>query len=357
MIIRCEYNPLIKPDDVKPSREDFCVEGVFNCGVVKYKDQILLLCRVAESVINHDPEKVMIPVADEEDGNDCIRIIEINKNENKQYDYSDSRSIWKINAVGVRKILYLTSISHFRLARSNDGIHFKIDDSPTIMPALAEEAWGIEDPRITKILDTYYITYTAVSKYGAGAALIQTKDFKEYERLGMIFAPENKDVAIFPEKIGGRYYALNRPVPFAIGSPDMWIARSDDLLHWGEQRHFLGVSEECSWRSGRIGGGAVPVKTKKGWLLIYHAADKENIYCLGALLLDLENPYKIIANTKLPILKPEFPYETEGFFKNVVFTCGVLLEEDTLIIYYGASDDKICRADISLEELFRCFNE
>lgn len=356
MIVRCEYNPLIIPDDVKPSMENFCVEGVFNCGVIRYKDEVLLLCRVAESVMNDDPDKVMIPVVVNKNGIDRIDIVEIMKSENPQYDYSDSRSIWLQESNGVKRIEYLTSLSHLRLARSSDGIHFNISDVPTIFPNASEESWGMEDPRITKIEDTYYITYTAVSKHGAAAALIRTMNFENYERLGLIFAPENKDVTIFPEKIKDNYYALNRPVPFAIGTPDMWIARSKDLIHWGEQRHLLGVSEDCSWINGRIGGGAVPIKTKRGWLVIYHAADKENKYCLGAMLLDLKNPVKVIANTELPILKPEMVYETEGFFRNVVFTCGVLLERDTLIVYYGAADDKICRVDITLEELYGYLN-
>ena len=135
----------------------------------------------------------------------------------------------------------------------------------------------------------------------------------------------------------------------------MWIARSPDLIHWGEQKHFCGLSDadEDRWDNGRIGGGAVPFRTEKGWVKIYHAADKNDRYCLGAFLLDANDPSKVLNKTAEPILQPEMDYEKYGFFGNVVFTCGCLLKEDTVRIYYGAADDKICRADIRLEDIFQ----
>jgi predicted GH43/DUF377 family glycosyl hydrolase len=220
------------------------------------------------------------------------------------------------------------------------------------MPETKEEAWGMEDPRITKIDEVYYISYTAVSRYGAAAALISTKDFITFTRHGIIFLPENKDITIFPEKIRGKYYAFNRPVPKSFGTPDIWLAESEDLLHWGKYRHFYEVSE-TGWDNGRVGGGAPPIRTEKGWLKIYHAADSNDRYCLGAFLLDLEDPAKILAKSQLPLLEPEAEYEINGFFGNVVFTCGCLLEEDKLRIYYGAADDSICLAEISLQDLYR----
>ena len=355
IVNRCEQNPLIQPHQVKPSRDDFQVEGVFNCGVTTYQGEVILLCRVAEAVKNTDDNQVIVPLVEKVDGNDVIVTKVIKKSEHPEYDFSDSRSIWTNGMNGPRKIVYLTSLSHFRIARSKDGVHFTISEQPDIFPD-ATESWGIEDPRITLIDDVYYITYTSVACYGASTSLITTKDFIHFQRHGILFAAENKDVTIFPEKISGCYWALNRPVPMAIGNPDMWIAKSPDLIHWGQQKHFLGVSKENSWINGRIGGGAVPVKTERGWLVVYHAADKDNRYCLGALLLDSKDPSVILANTKHPILEPTESYEREGFFGNVVFTCGVLVHEDTLIIYYGAADDKICRADITLEDVFKEFN-
>jgi beta-1,2-mannobiose phosphorylase / 1,2-beta-oligomannan phosphorylase len=350
-------NPLIKPSDVKASREDFKVDGVFNCGVCKYNDEYILLCRVAESVKVVSEDEVKIPVVVNKNGEDVIEIVSFNKKIDTQFDYSDSRSLWITDVKGGRKIAYLTSLSHIRVARSKDGENFEIADEAFIKPIASEEEWGIEDPRITQIDDTYYINYTSVTRNGAATSLVSTKDFVSYERHGIIFAPENKDVTIFPEKINGKYITFNRPVPSVIGGPDIWMAESHDLIHWGKQKHFYGVSNDDSWENGRVGGGAVPFLTEKGWVKIYHAADKDNRYCLGAFLLDKDDPSKILAKTNRAILEPKEDYEIEGFFGNVVFTCGCLFEDGIVKIYYGAADDKVCRADIKIEDIFKVMDK
>lgn len=352
-ISRCSENPLLVPENVVPSRPDFKVDGVFNCGVTEYKGEILLLCRVAESVVCESMDEVKIPIVVNQDGKDRIDVITYQKNVNQDLDFSDSRYVSK--KMGKKnKVLNLTSLSHLRIARSKDGIHFTIEDNPAIFPNSQEENWGMEDPRITKIEERYYINYTSVTQNGPATSLISTEDFINFNRHGIIFAPENKDVTIFPEKIDGMYVAFNRPVPCGIGSPEMWIAKSPDLLHWGEQKHFCGLSKEDeeSWDNGRIGGGAVPFLTDRGWIKIYHAADKNDRYCLGAFLLDSKDPSKVLSKTEKPILEPETDYEKNGFFGNVVFTCGCLLKGDTVIVYYGAADDKICRADLKLDDIF-----
>lgn len=352
-MMRCVNNPLVTAKDVKPSRPDFRVEGIFNCGVCRYQDEILLVCRVSESA-GFTEQKVNIPVMVPDGNRMKMDVIEIVKKEHPEWDFSDSRSI-TTNTPRGRKVVYLTSFSHLRLARSRDGIHFTVDDAPMLPPAMEEESWGMEDPRVVKIEDTYYINYTAVSPQGPATALLSTKDFQQYKRHGIIFTPENKDVVIFPEKIGGRYYALNRPVSQEFGTPEMWISESPDLIHWGNHRHFCGVSEK-SWESGRIGGGAVPFLTEKGWIEFYHAADGANRYCIGAMLLDARHPQKILARTEKPVLQPEADYETSGFFGNAVFTCGCCQNGDTIALYYGAADDKICRADITLKEIYHALN-
>jgi predicted GH43/DUF377 family glycosyl hydrolase len=346
-------NPLIQPEDVKPSRPDFKIDGVFNCGVAEYHGEILLLCRVAESVKCDDENVLKVPVVVNKEGKDVIDVITYVKSEHPELDFSDSRQVYKVEKKR-KKCVNLTSLSHLRLARSKDGIHFEIADKPAVFPSAEEESWGMEDPRITQIGNTYYISYTSVTKNGPATSLISTKNFMNYERHGIIFAPENKDVTIFPEKIRGEYTAFNRPVPSAIGNPEMWIARSPDLIHWGEQKHFCGLSEEAGdrWDDGRIGGGAVPFKTERGWVFIYHAADQNDRYCLGAMLLDRNDPSKVLAKTSEPILQPEEEYEKTGFFGNVVFTCGCLYKDGMVILYYGAADDKICRADIRLDDIF-----
>jgi len=347
---RCKENPLITAGDVRPSRKDFIVEGIFNCGVCRYKGEILLLCRVSESAGSTD-STVKIPALTLKDGKYQIDVTNIKKSEHPEWDFSDSRSI-VLHASHGRRIVYLTSFSHLRLARSKDGIHFKVDDSPFLLPDTYEESWGMEDPRITQIDDTYYINYTAVSPSGPATGLISTTDFISFRRHGIIFSPENKDVAIFPQKIGESYYALNRPASGEFSAPDMWICDSPDLIHWGRQRHFCSASGR-NWENGRIGCGAVPFKTEKGWVEIYHAADSENHYSLGAMLLDAEHPDRIIARTENPILTADTPYEKDGFFSNTVFTCGCYQGEDTVVVYYGAADDKICRADFTLNELYQ----
>lgn len=350
---RCDANPLIRPEDVKPSRPDFHVDGIFNCGVAEYNGEVILLCRVAESVKCDDPDRLMIPVVASRDGKDVMEIVTYVKSEHPELNFSDSRQVYFVEH-GKKKVINLTSLSHLRIARSKDGVHFDVDEGPSIMPTAAEESWGMEDPRITKIGDTYYINYTSVTQYGPATSLISTCDFKEFHRHGIIFAPENKDVTIFPEKIGGSYVAFNRPVPSTIGNPEMWIAKSPDLIHWGEQKHFCGlnIEDEDAWDNGRIGGGAVPFLTERGWVKIYHAANKEDRYCLGAFLLDKDDPSKVLAKTRQPILTPEADYEVDGFFGNVVFTCGCLVKDRVVSIYYGAADDKICRADCTIDDIF-----
>lgn len=349
MIREPEY-PIIEAKDVKPSHDWLKVDGVFNCGAVKYKNQYLLLCRVAESCREEKENIIQIPVYDEQA--DALQTVTVNREEMKQYDFSDSRMIFRRLPSGIAKIKYLTSISHLRLARSDDGIHFAVDEKPAVGWSGRYERWGMEDPRIVCLDEEgiYCITYTAVSELGAMPAILLTKDFERYERLGAAFPPENKDVVIFPRKINGFYQAFHRPVPFEIGTPDIWQADSPDLVHWGNHRHVCGVTED-GWENGRIGSGAPPVYTKAGWLHIYHAADKNNRYCLGAMLTELNEPGKIIKKAKLPIFEPEKDYETNGFFGKVVFTCGCILEDGDLLVYYGAADDKICRARIALQEI------
>lgn len=343
---RFKENPLITPQDVKPYHDNHEVIGVFNAGVAEFDGETLLLLRVAERPISEDPDKVIAPVIDFSNGEGELRLVELDLND-QGYDFSDPRSILhkKDNSAA-----FLTSLSYIRIARSKDGHHFTIDEKPFIYPGTEREAWGVEDPRVTEIDNTFYIQYSAVSPEGIGVGLISTRDFKEYERHGLMLHPENKDVAIFPQKINGRYYTLHRPVPKGIGRPEIWVAESDNLLYWGNHQYLMGLSED-GWDNGRIGGGAVPFKTDKGWLEIYHAADKANKYCLGAVLLDLDDPAVVLAKTTEPILSPEATYETDGFFGNVVFTCGVTVKGDNVRVYYGASDTSMAAADLSLEDI------
>lgn len=345
MIIRSPNNPILNPKDIPPSRPDFKVDGVFNAGVVRHEGQVLLLLRVAESVISTDATTISIPYIKK----GKIKVASYDKKKDTHIDFSDSR---KISYKETNKIFHLTSLSHLRIARSTDGIHFRVDKEPWFLPDQDVNTWGVEDPRITPIEGRYYITYSAVSAGGVAVALTETEDFISYTHRGIIFSPENKDVALFPEKIGGLYYIMHRPVPRSIGDPDIWIASSPDLIHWGNHTRLLGSTED-SWENGRIGGGAPPFLTEKGWIAIYHGVDKDARYCLGALLLDANNPSHIIARTKNPIMEPETSYEKEGFFGEVVFTCGLLYEDGIVKIYYGAADETMALAEMSIDDLYR----
>ncbi|WP_188378837.1 glycoside hydrolase family 130 protein [Halobacillus andaensis] len=345
-VTRLERNPLITPADVTPYHDDHEVIGVFNAGVAEYEGETLLLLRVAERPITNNPAIVKAPIIDFSEGEGKLHLIEIHEDDST-YDFSDPRTI---RYQDKDSTAYLTSLSYIRLARSADGEDFTVDEEPFIYPETKHEAWGVEDPRVTQIDDTYYIQYSAVSEVGVGVGLISTKDFVSYERHGLMLHPENKDVAIFPEKINGKYYTLHRPVPKGIGRPEIWIAESDNLIHWGNHQHLLGLSED-GWDSGRIGGGAIPFKTEEGWIEIYHAADKNDRYCLGAVLLDLENPAKVLAKTNEPLLVPEADYEVSGFFSQVVFSCGVTLQNRDIRVYYGVADTSMAAADMSVDDI------
>ena len=345
-VFRSPDNPIIEPKDVKPSRRDFEVIGVFNAGVARFKDEIILLLRVAERPISIHPDVVLVGIYDADQGDIVTKKF---SKDDPQNDFSDPRLIFTPAET------YLTSISHLRVARSTDGINFEIEDTPAVAPVNEYEVFGIEDPRITLIDGTYYISYVAVCPVGVTTCLASTKDFKSFERHGLIFCPENKDVALLPEQIAGRYYALHRPASTLFRKQDIWIAESSDLVCWGNHRYVMSPRAGC-WDEIKIGASAVPFKTKEGWLEIYHGADRNNCYCLGAVLLDAQQPWKVLARAEKPILEPQTNYEIEGFFGNVVFSCGLLCEDDKLRIYYGVADTAVCYAELPLQEVIESLN-
>jgi predicted GH43/DUF377 family glycosyl hydrolase len=341
-IVRAAENPLIQPQDVKPSRDDFEVIGTFNAAVARHGDDVVLLLRVAERPINTRADVVLSPIYDVDSG--AI----VNKpfaRGDPQNDFSDPRLIIS------RGETYLTSISHLRLARSRDGIHFQVAPTPTLRPANECETFGIEDPRIACIDSAYYITYVAVSPMGVTTRLASTRDFESFERHGIIFHPDNKDVVLLPERIGGKHYALHRPHSSLFARNDIWLAESPDLVWWGNHRRLMGARDGL-WDEVRIGAGATPFRTDRGWLELYHGADRHSRYCLGAVLLDAEQPWKIIARSKEPLFEPQADYERTGFLGNTVFSCGLLFEHDTLKLYYGAADTSIAYAELPLPDVY-----
>lgn len=338
---RFALNPILAPEDVMPSRPDFEVVCAFNAGVIRFRDEVLLLLRVAERPIG-DGRIVRVPVLNCE-GDVCLDVLEFDTTD-ETINFNDPRKIY------TREETFLTTISHLRLARSRDGQHFTVDPTPAMMPDRHAEAYGLEDPRITEIDGTYYITYKSVGPIGITVSLAVTRDFVHFERRGIIFGPENMDVCIFPEMINGEYAALHRPVSQNIARMNMWLAYSPDLRCWGDHQYVMGVNPG-RWDGGRIGASTVPIKTDRGWLEIYHAATPDDQYCLGAALLDLDTPHKVIARLPEPIMTPDAPYEREGFLPNVVFSCGALRDGDALTVYYGAADRVMAGAMMSMNEL------
>jgi len=293
IVERWHKNPIITLENVP-----FPCNTVFNAGAVKYGDTYLLLMRVEDMA---------------------------------------GRSV-------------------FALARSEDGYHFSVDPRPVMEPSKDEpfrsyERRGIEDPRITYCEGEYYVMYTAYSRYGARLALCKTKDFQNYERIGLISEPENKDGCLFPRRINGRYARLDRPYGGGIGN--IWVSYSDDLINWGNSQVVM-TTRGGFWDSDRIGASAPPIETEHGWLEIYHGVKNTSagpIYRMGTVLLDLDDPSKVLCRSAVPILTPREYYERVGDVGNVVFACGAILEDSgRLRIYYGAADTCICLgfADINL---------
>jgi len=337
---------IIQTKDIKPSNPKLKVLGIFNPGITRYKDDIIMIARVAEVASQTEDDNYLVPVITKK--ND-IDIIKIPKN-NPEYDYSDSRLIRN------HQKNYLTSISHFRIGRSKDGYNFTFDDEHLIYPFGIYEEYGIEDPRITLIDGRYYITYTGVSSYGINVRLMVTDDFLRFERLGNIFHPDNKDCVIFPQKINGKYQALHRPSLTQFGRLEIWLAESDNLLEWGN--HSVVKEARIDFcDSVRVGAGSIPIATDKGWLEIYHTADSQSHYALVCALLDYKQPDRVLMRSKEALLKPTEIYEKKGFMKEVVFTCGHIVVNDDILIYYGVCDENIALCKMPMADLWRNMKE
>jgi predicted GH43/DUF377 family glycosyl hydrolase len=338
---RFETNPILRPSDVKPSRDGLTIECLLNPGAFRYGGRTGLLLRTAERPAQPDG-MVATPVLDPL-APGGISIVTYAKDD-PDLVYQDPRVFqYKGHA-------YLTTLSHLRLAWSSDGIHFVPEDKPTLIGRGELESFGIEDSRVCEIDGQFYLTYTAVSPNGVGVGMSSTTDWVTFTPHGMIIPPSNKDCALFPQKVGGEYLCLHRPSNVYIGGNYIWLARSPDLNYWGRNQ-CIAWSRPGLWDSARIGAGAEPILTERGWLAIYHGANEQSRYCLGALLLDKDDPSKVLARSSEPIMEPSAPYELTGFFGNVVFTNGHVQDGDTITLYYGASDEVICGAYLSVQEI------
>jgi predicted GH43/DUF377 family glycosyl hydrolase len=337
---RFPENPLLLPKDLPASRDGLQIISLLNPGVFSFQNKTWLIVRVAEGVAQK--EGVLFFPALNATGN--TEIIEVPLND-PDLIATDAR------VINYKGLDYLTTVSHLRLLSSEDGINFS--ESASYPPVFGKgylERFGVEDCRVTQIEDTYYLTYTAVSDSGVGVGLQTTKDWQHFEYGGMILPPHNKDCAIFEEKVNGKYYCLHRPSSKEIGGNYIWLAESSDCQQWGNHQCLI-KTRPGLWDSARVGAGAAPIRTERGWLEIYHGANAEHQYCLGAFLMDLEDPAKVIARTKDTIMVPTEAYELSGFFGYVVFTNGHIVEGDRLTIYYGAADEFVCGAHFSIKEI------
>ncbi len=245
------------------------------------------------------------------------------------------------------------------LASSDDGYHFSVEPEPVMTPAVdgpfaPYERKGIEDPRITFLEGTYYVVYTAVSDFGPRLGLARTDDFHSFERIALISEPDNKDAALFPRKIGGRYARLDRPLTGSTGH--IWISYSHDLIHWGDS-HVVMPLRGDRWDSWRVGASAPPIETEYGWLEIYHGVKHTMsgpLYRLGAAMLDRDDPTRVLCRSAIPILSPREQYERMGDIPNVVYSCGAIMEDDKQIkIYYSGADTCVCVGTVGLGELMK----
>ena len=275
---------------------------------------------------------------------------------------------------------------YFGLAVSNDGYQFeRVSEKPVFSPSIdGFDASTVQDPRMVKIGQYYYITYACrffpfgqfwmpkeqqykppvcpqdfpriLRNNATSTGLLLTKDFKSFIRAGRITDPvlDDRDVILFPEKVSGKYVMMHRPLEWVGGKygtefPAVWISMADDLL--GFRKSQLLVKQKYDWESGKIGINTPPIKTKHGWLTIYHAVGADKYYRLGALLLDLKDPAKVLHRTTDWIMQPEEEYEIDGYYKGCVFPCGKVLIGDMLFVYYGAADKYVALATCNLEEL------
>jgi len=258
---------------------------------------------------------------------------------------------------------YDNYVSRIGYASSNDGLSFIRKKQAALYPEVDYESYGMEDPRVMTVEDETYVTYVVLSNYVKNnpsiyTALAKTEDFSHYERLGIITVPgsEDKDVVLFPKnkKAALSYMMLHRPSTW-VGSqyntekPSIWIAEGDSITNYN--KHSLLIKPEQSWEELKIGVGVPPIRTKNGWLVIYHGVDSDHVYSAGAFLLDINEPCKILGRTKAPLLTPEEEYELKGDVNNVVFPTGACILDNKLLVYYGAADKVCCVATADLQEI------
>jgi predicted GH43/DUF377 family glycosyl hydrolase len=342
MVTRIDSKVLVRTEDFTPTDSRFNVIGVFNPGAARCGDEIILMVRIAQAYPQDKPGWLHSPRSRQVDGKANY---EIDTMEISPDDDGDHRKPLLVN--GHRRLAFISHLEMVVLDASGWNVKEirRVDD---LFGCTNYEIYGVEDPRITKIGDVYYITYVGVSEeMGVATCLMTTTDFKSFERHGVIFSCENKDVVLYPEKMNGNFYCHHRPVGrINIRKVSINSAVSPDALCWGKHVNTLHCSES-GWYGGRIGAGTPPVRTDVGWLSIFHgveyanSTDKTGRYTGGALLTALDDPSKAIGVSKEPFFVPETDFEKGGYVNNVVFPTGMVRDQndpDKLNVFYGCAD-------------------
>lgn len=266
-----------------------------------------------------------------------------------------------VEAGGAIHLLYRAAdanrVSRLGYARTLNGtdIAFRSSD-PVLEPSAEWEEFGCEDPRITPFDGTFYVTYTAFSRRGPRIALASTKDFLHFEKYGLVGPDCNdKNCVLFPERINGKVAMLHRlESKVQIAYFESFEAFNDSTKFWNEyMRHFNDyevIRPKFTWEEWKVGVGPPPIKTERGWLLIYHGVSIERIYRVGTILLDLDEPTRILARMKAPILEPQMEFEKRGVVPNVVFPNGAVIHDGQLLTYYGGADKVCCVASAPIDE-------
>ena len=357
---------LVTPKDIKPSSSKFEVVGTFNPAATRLPNgDIVLYVRVAEQMKKGTSEDDKYYYAPRCTGEKTFKINfdRFKKEEAKTKSRKDI-----IFKDATKRLLYM---SHFRrVVLDKTGFKIKsIDKKPSFTGLKSNGEFGVEDPRIAKIGNEYAMTYVSLSgQENVSTSVAVSKDCVNWKRKGTIFSEQNKDVVLFPQKINNHYYAFNRPEgSFEFTPPHIWVASSKDLIEWGENKP-LKLSRKGAWDYKRAGAGPPPIKTKKGWLFLYHGVIEKNAdapvvvsgssvvkvtskYEVGAALLDLKNPRKIIAKSSGPILAPIENYEEKGYVNNVIFPTGLIQDGDDLLVFLGAADSLTEVKRISLKDV------